>query len=147
MSEMNDQSGTAVADWERRDAEHRPQIGGVVVREDDIEPVKGIRAIAILFRGMSVLLLVLMAMQVFFAITSTVPLSPGVVMAEAVRLVIFAGLLWVVGDLAVLWVKTHHDLRATRIVVARLEHLVRTVVEADGRFPSAGPASRADRDR
>jgi hypothetical protein len=112
--------------------EHRPSLAGVAVREDDIEPEKGIRAIAILFRGMAILLLVLMVLQVFFAVTSTVPLSVGVVFAEAVRLIIFAGLLWGAGDLGVLWIKSHHDIRATRILTARLVYMVRQIGESTG---------------
>ena len=105
-----------------------PHINGVPVREDDIEPDKGLRTIAVIYRGLSVFLLILMLLQVIFAFTAAVPLSPGVVVAEAVRLVIFAGLLWGAGDLAVLFVKSHYDLRATRILMARLTH----ALERDG---------------
>lgn len=117
---------------ERRDVEDGPSLNGVPVREDDIEPAKGIRGIALLFRGMSVLLLVLMAMRVFFAFTSTVPASPGVVFAESVRLVIFAGLLWGFGDLAVLAIKSHYDLRATRILNARMEYALQQLLKSGG---------------
>src|SRR5438477_12212029 len=109
-------SASAYVTEHRKPHEKQPEIGGIAVREDDIEPIKGIRAIALLFRGMSILLLVLMVLQVFFGLTSTVPMSVGVLFAEAVRLIIFAGLLWGAGDLAVLWVKSHHDIRATRIL-------------------------------
>lgn len=107
---------------DRRDTDDRPSLNGLAVREDDIEPEKGIRSIAILFRGMSILLLALMVVRVFFAFTSTVPASPGVVFAESVRLVIFAGLLWGFGALAVLAIKSHYDLRATRILSARMAY-------------------------
>ena len=113
-----------IADADRRDQDDGPNIAGVSVREDDIESVKGIRRIAVLFRGMSVLLLVLMAARVFFAFTSTVPASPGVVFAESVRLIIFAGLLWGFGDLAVLWIKSHYDIRASRILNARMAYML-----------------------
>jgi hypothetical protein len=115
-------SGRPVIDERSPYVEERPNIDGVVVREADIEPVKGLRTIAVIFRGLSIILLVLMALQVFFAATSAVPLSAGVVVADAVRLVIFAGLLWGAGDLAVLFVKSHYDLRATRILMARVAH-------------------------
>jgi hypothetical protein len=115
--------------------EDQPNIDGVAVREDDIEPVKGLRTIAMIFRGMAVILLLLMVLQSVFAATSAVPLSPGVVVAEAVRLIIFAGLLWGAGDLAVLFVKSHYDLRASRILLARLTYMVRQIGEADGRLP------------
>jgi hypothetical protein len=112
----SDQSSTATKPEERRDSEQRYNISGVAVRGDDIEEVKGIRAIAVLFRGMSILLLVLMTVRVIFAL----PASPGIVFAESVRLIIFAGLLWGFGDLAVLAIKSHYDLRATRILNARM---------------------------
>jgi hypothetical protein len=119
--------GAAVAD--RRDIKDGPRLADVPVRERDIEPVKGIRTIAVLFRGMAILLLVLMVLQVIFGVTSTVPISPGVLVADAVRLVIFAGLLWGGGDLAVLIVKSHYDLRATRILAARVEYLLQQQAE------------------
>lgn len=125
----------------RRTLERQPKIGGISVREEDIEPVKGIRAIAILFRGMSLLLLVLMVLQVFFGLTSTVPMSVGVMFAEALRLVVFAGLLWGGGDLAVLWVKSHHDIRATRILTARIASMIQHIGEANGSLRSNGGAS------
>ena len=129
--------GTAT---DRRIAEHPPSLAGVPVREEDIEPVKGIRAVAILFRGMAILLLLLMVLQVFFGLTSTVPVSIGVLFAEAVRLVIFAGLLWGAGDLAVLWIKSHYDIRATRILTARSAYMLQRIAESVGYLrPGAGP--------
>ena len=143
MRESN--SITAPAAEQRQSQADRHVLAGVTVREEDIESVKGIRAVARLFRGMAVILLLLMALQVFFAITSTVALSPGVVVAEAVRLVIFAGLLWGAGDLAVLWIKSHYDIRATRILVARVAHMMHQMGVADGTLPPEGSGSRADR--
>ena len=144
METSERKSGSRAADALPDTDENRPVLAGVVVREEDVEPEKGIRAIAILFRGMALLLLVLMVMQVIFAVTSTVPLSVGVVFADAVRLVIFAGLLWGGGNLAVLLIRSHHDLRATRILTARLVHMVRQMGEASGQL-KPGEGSRADR--
>mgnify|MGYP003578069864 CR=1 FL=1 len=121
---MQHSHGSSSATMERRTSEHRPSLGGVPVRERDIEETRSIRFIAFLFRGMAILLLLLMAAQIVFGLTSTVPLSPGVLFADAVRLVIFAGLLWGAGELAVLWVKSHYDIRAQRILTARIEHLL-----------------------
>jgi hypothetical protein len=133
---------TSPATEHRRNVEHQPKLGGVSVREEDIEPVKGIRAIALLFRGMSILLVVLMVLQVFFGLTSTVPMSVGVLFAEAVRLIIFAGLLWGAGDLAVLWVKSHHDIRATRILTARIAYMVQQIGASSGGLqPNGGSSS------
>ena len=119
---------------------------GIPVREEDIETVKGIRAVAWLFRGMAILLVLLAAVQVVSAVTSTVALSIGVLVAEEVRLIIFAGLLWGLGDLAVLWVKSHYDIRATRILVARVAYMLREQGEAAGTLRPASDGTRADRE-
>jgi hypothetical protein len=137
-------SGSRAADVSPTAEEHQPILAGVAVREEDIEPEKGIRAIALLFRGMAILLLFLMVVQVVLAVTSTVALSVGVVFADAVRLVIFAGLLWGGGNVAVLLIRSHYDLRATRILTARLVHMVRQMGEASGQL-KPGEGTRADR--
>jgi hypothetical protein len=54
-----------------------------------------------------------------------------VLFADAVRMIIFAGLLWGAGELAILWVKSHYDIRAQRILTARIAHLLQQ--EADNR--------------
>src|SRR5437773_2762558 len=83
------------------------------VRDADIEPSTGLHWVAKLCRVMSGLLVLLMVVQLFLGLTSTVEISYGVLMAEALRLVIFAGLLWGAGDLADLFVRSHCDLRAS----------------------------------
>jgi hypothetical protein len=146
MDETPRTSGSTPIVDHRRDSQNRPVMAGVVVREEDIEPVKGIRAVAFLFRGMAVLLLLLMVLQVLAGLTSTVPMSPGVLFAEAVRLIIFAGLLWGAGDLSVLWIKSHYDIRASRILLARMAYMMRQAGEKDGTLKPSGETSRADRE-
>jgi hypothetical protein len=145
MDETSRTSGSASA-GDRRNSHDRPVLAGVMVREEDIEPVKGIRAVAFLFRGMAILLLLLMVLQVVAGLTSAVPMSPGVLFAEAVRLVIFAGLLWGAGDLAVLWIKSHYDIRASRILLARMAYMMRELGEKEGTLKPASETSRADRE-
>src|SRR5205809_922985 len=83
---------------------------GAAVRDGDVEDAPGLHGVAILFRMMAGLLLLLMVLQVASGVSSTVEISYGVLFAEAIRLVIFAGLLWGAGDLADLFVRSHHDL-------------------------------------
>jgi hypothetical protein len=123
----------------RHNTSEQPTLGGVPVREDDIESDNAIRAIARLFRGMAILLLVLAGVQIVTAVTATVALSIGVLGADVVRLVIFAGLLWGVGDIAVLIVRSHYDVRATRILVARVEHLLKVQAGTAPRDADRGP--------
>lgn len=147
MPNTQRRSGASSVVDTRQENDKRPSLSGVPVREDDVESAKGIRTIAVLFRGMAIVLLILAALQVFFAVSSTVPLSIGVVAAEVVRLVIFAGLLWGAGDLAVLGIKSHYDLRATKILAARMEYMMRHVCETDGKLPPEGPSAPARTDR
>ncbi|MEX2272441.1 MAG: hypothetical protein WD690_13280 [Vicinamibacterales bacterium] len=125
----------------RRDIEEQPspKLNGVPVRDDDIEPTATLHWVAVLFRVMAGLLFLLMVMQVALGLTSAVAISYGVLFAEAVRLLIFAGLLWAVGGLADLFVKSHHDMRATRILLARIAYRLRE--EA----PPVPPADDGDR--
>ncbi len=99
-----------------------PTLVGVPVRDGDIEPTRGLHWVAILFRILSGLMVLLMIVQVVDGVTSSVSLSVGVLVAESVRLIIFAGVLWGAGDLADLFVKSHYDVRATRILLERLAH-------------------------
>lgn len=134
---MRDTHGrTAGTESEKRlvgEPEH--MLAGVPVREEDIEPAQGIRSIALIFRGMAIMILLLMVLQVVFGLTSTVPISIGVLLGDAVRLAIFAGLLWAGGDLAVLGVKSHHDLRATRILMARVAYMLQRAANPNGKTP------------
>lgn len=117
---------TVSREKERRTAKLMGQatFADVLCRDDDVEPTKGLHSVAILFRIMAGTLLLIMVLQVVFGLTSTIEISYGVLFAEAIRLVIFAGLLWGAGDLSELFVKSHCDLRATRILFARLTGLM-----------------------
>lgn len=135
MRDSHTSSGTSTAPEKRLVTESGYNLAGTPVREDDIEPAKGIRSIALLFRGMAILILLLMILQVVFGLTSTVPISIGVLFGDAVRLAIFAGLLWAGGDLAVLGVKSHHDLRVTRILLARVAYMLQHPATPNGKAP------------
>ena len=115
--------GQGLEDGERRFPvrDDRPRIVGMPVREDDIEPTRGLHSVAILFRILAGLLAIVIVLQILNAVTSPVDVSYGALIAEVIRLVIFAGLLWGAGELADLFVKSHHDLRSIRIMVARLK--------------------------
>jgi hypothetical protein len=121
-------------------------ITGVSSREEDVEPTTGLHRVAILFRVLSGMLFVLMVLQVANGVTSTVDISYGVLFAEAVRLLIFAGVLWGTGDLVDLFVKSHHDIRSTRILLGRLTHLMRRgPADHDSRVnPAGGGRGRGD---
>ena len=132
----------STGDAERRSPTRkgRPLLAGVPVRVDDIEPTRGLHSVAILFRLLAGLLGVIIVLQILNGLTSPVEISYGALIAEVIRMVIFAGLLWGAGGLADLFVTSHHDVRCIRITLARLLHQV----ESSGAEPRV---DESDRDR
>ena len=119
---MKKPSNDSSLDAERRGVtpRHRPILAGVPVRADDIEPTRGLHSIAILFRVLAGLLGLIIVLQIANSVTSVERISYGMLLAELIRLAVFAGLLWAAGELADLFVTSHHDLRSIRILLARL---------------------------
>jgi hypothetical protein len=99
-------------------------VAGVVCRNGDVASTRGVHWVAILFRITAGVLVLIMAAQVVSVLTGAVEISYGVLVAEVIRLIVFAGLLWGAGDLAERLVTAHCDLRATRILLARLARAV-----------------------
>ena len=118
---------------------HQPRLAGVPVRENDIEPTLGLHWVAWLCRALAVLLFLLMVVQIALGVTSAVEISYGVLFAEGVRLLIFAGLLGGAGALADLFVRSHHDLRATRVLLARIAYRLREDSPDTPAPPVSGP--------
>lgn len=92
------------------------------VRASDIEPYTGLRYLSKLFRFMSVILLVLLAAEVVTGLYSQGSAALPTLLGEASRLIVLAGVLWGTGDLAHLLIDIGHDVRASRIMVARATH-------------------------
>ena len=109
-------------------------LAGVEVREEDLEPQKGLHIVGLLFRISSVVILVL-ALGQFGAWWLNRPpggAGIGLLLGDTIRLMVFAGLLWGAGDLANLMIKTHYDIRAARILLARQTYMMRQMGEANG---------------
>ena len=122
----------------------QPELAGVPVRENDIEPTLGLHWVAWMFRALAALVFVLMVLQLALGLTSTVELSYGVLFAEAVRMLILTCLLWGAGALADLFVRSHHDLRATRVLLARIAYRLREDPPSVPAPPAAGAADGRD---
>lgn len=99
-------------------------VAGVLTRQGDVETARGIHSAAILFRVMAGLVTLVLVLQVFSGLAGLVEISYGTLTAEVMRLTIAAGLLWAAGDLVDMFVKSHRDLRATRILLERLGPLL-----------------------
>ena len=89
------------------------------VRQSDLEPYVGLRYLSKLFKLMGVILALLLVAEVITGMMAQGTAAVPTLLGEASRLVVFAGLLWGVGDLAILLINVGHDVRAARILLAR----------------------------
>jgi hypothetical protein len=130
-------------------ADGRPMLAGLHVREDDLEPATGLHLVTKVLRVCAVIILVLAVVQFAAWWLDRPPGNAGLglLVGDTVRLVVLTGLLWAAGDLATLGVKTHYDVRASRILLARQTYMMRQMGLATGELPAAQPAGeRRDSD-
>lgn len=107
---------------EDQDTESDADIGApeARVREEDLEPHAGLRYVARLFKVLAILLVLLLIAEVIIGFTQEGGAAIGTLLIEATRLIVFAGFLWGVADMALMFIESNHDLRATRILVGRI---------------------------
>jgi hypothetical protein len=130
----------------------RPQDGEIrEVRATDIEPYTGLRYLSKLFRFMAVILVVLLVAEVATGVYTQGSSAIPTLLGEASRLIVLAGVLWGTGDLAHLLIDVGHDVRAARILVARVAHAAKVAplvplsgVAPGTRTESAAPTRRND---
>ncbi|MDB4873680.1 MAG: hypothetical protein JWM41_126 [Gemmatimonadetes bacterium] len=108
------------------------------VRASDIEPYTGLRYLSKLFRFMAVILVLLLVAEVATGIYTQGTASVPTLLGEASRLIVLAGVLWGTGDLAHLLIDVGHDVRAARILVARVAHAAKVA-------PLSVPRTAAER--
>lgn len=119
-----------------------PAIGRV--REEDLEPHEGLRYIAKLFKAMALLLIFMLIAELIIGFQQDGTAALGTLLVEATRLIVFAGFLWGVGDIAIMLIESNHDLRAARILLGRLNgKMDRLVPTEDGSTPAAPPPGPA----
>lgn len=124
MVDVDDDARGAVPPGGDRRHTHGHGLDGVAVRDADLEPQRGIRYVAWLFKGIAVLLVIVTAIELFVALSDPIPGAAATLLGESVRLLAFAGLLWGGADLALMLIKSHYDLRAARILLARQNTLL-----------------------
>ena len=89
------------------------------IRQSDLEPYVGLRYLSKLFKLMGVILALLLIAEVITGVMAQGSAALPTLLGEASRLIVLAGLLWGVGDLAILLIDVGHDVRAARILLAR----------------------------
>ena len=92
------------------------------IRASDIEPFTGLRYLSKLFKFMGVILVLLIVSEVATGLVTQGATAIPTLLNEVSRLLVFAGLLWGAGDLAILLIDVGHDVRACRILMSRLAH-------------------------
>src|SRR6266568_2212459 len=102
---------------ERGKDEEMAEIPGV--RSTDLEPYVGLRYLSKLFRLIAIILLLLLVAEIVTGISTQGSASIPTLLGEASRLIVLAGALWGVGDLAILMVDVGHDVRAARVYMSR----------------------------
>ncbi len=93
------------------------------IRQSDLEPYVGLRYLSKLFKLMGVVLGLLLVAEIVTGVMAQGGSAVPTLLGEASRLIVLAGLLWGVGDLAILLIDVGHDVRAARILLARQTHL------------------------
>ena len=123
MEERVDAQGSnvAVAEPSGEHSEARRHKGDALshVRASDLEPYVGLKYLSKLFRLMAVILLLLLVAEVVTGFIAQGTEALPTLLAEVSRLIVLAGLLWGVGDLAILLIDVGHDVRAARILLSR----------------------------
>jgi hypothetical protein len=100
--------------------EHQEE-GAIIagIRATDIEPYTGLRYLSKLFRFMAIILLLLLVAEIATGLYAQGAAAIPTLLGEASRLIVLAGVLWGTGDLAHLLIDVGHDVRASRVLLAR----------------------------
>lgn len=128
-------------DHAERPARGRPMLAGIEVREDDIETPTGIHLVSMVVRVSSIVIFVLAVGQFVAWWLNRPPGGAGIglLVGDTIRLIVVAALLWAAGELASLMVKTHYDIRATRILAARQTYMMQEMRLASGHIAASEP--------
>ena len=109
------------------------------VRGEDLEPYVTLRYIALLFKVLAVLVLVMMIGEVALGLMRDGTHALTMLVGEASQLLVIGCVLWAAGDIAVLLVDAGHDLRVARILLGRIN----SALHEQGRRDAAANTTRS----
>src|SRR5688500_3538870 len=104
----------------RRDTGDLSGVPAARVRDEDLELHAGLRYIARLFKVLAILLGLLLVAEVIMGFSQEGTAAIGTLLVQATRLIVFSAFLWAAGDMALMLIESNHDLRATRILLGRI---------------------------
>ena len=118
------------------DEEGKPrQARAAAIREEDIEPYTALRWVSTLFKAGAIFLVVALIGESIAGLkvagTEAIPLLLG----EVARTLVFIVVLWGAGDLVRLAIDLGHDIRAQRVLLARLAYRVQHPGGTRGEVP------------
>lgn len=117
-----------------RKSGQRPTLAGIEVRETDLVPMPGLNFVALVFRVSAAVILALAVWQFADWWTDRPPGNVGmaVLVGDTIRLVVVSALLWAASHLARLLIRSHYDLRASRILLSRQTYVLRQMAIQSG---------------
>lgn len=121
----------------KRRSGKRPLLAGMEVRDEDLESTPGMHFVTVVIRVASIVILVLALWQFADWWADRPPGGAGltVLIGDTIRLIVVSGLLWAASNLATLMVKSHYDIRATRILLARQSYMLKQWALTKGELP------------
>jgi hypothetical protein len=126
----------------------RPVLAGVEVREEDLEPTRGLEVATLVVRVAAAVVLLLALFQFGYWWFDRPPggVGMGLIVGDTIRLIVFSALLWAGADLTGVMIKTHYDMRATRILMARQTYMMKQMGIAKGVLPAEEAGHRRAQD-
>lgn len=117
-----------------RSSGKRPTLAGVEVREEDLIRMPGLNFVSMVFRVSAAVILGLAVWQFADWWTDRPPGNVGmaVLVGDTIRLIVVAALLWAASNLAGLLIRSHYDLRASRILLSRQTYVLRLMAIHSG---------------
>lgn len=99
---------------------------------DILEPHASLRYVAVLFKALATLLVLLLIAELALGLLQQGRQAVPVLLVEATRLVVFAGVLWGLGDMALMFIESNHDIRATRVMMWQLNEMTKMRMQREG---------------
>ncbi|HEX9108498.1 MAG TPA: hypothetical protein VF832_14740 [Longimicrobiales bacterium] len=115
-----------------------------MVRQTDIEPYTGLKWVSRLFKAASIFLFVALVGEFIAGLRYDGVRSMPVLLGEAARTFVVAVVLWAGGDLVRLFVHLGHDIRAERVLLARLVSRTPAAEHEDARAQAEADSAGAE---